>query len=334
MKYIAVIKTSQLMTPYYRLIKGISITMLVGLFLAGCGTITGIPSHGGGKRFAVEQELISASARAVAKDLDVSALQGKRVAIYMVGIGDEGSGNLAGGRYSVEALMRGGYVNTPNSRYPIETTRTTTGSTVTIAENALNAPIDSKGSDRQLSAGIRYQGIGGYLSEAFVNPEDSQFLSAVLQESLVLRGVSVVSPEQAQLDVYFTVDVFGTIRRRTDYHITNQEVLLAKTAIEMTAIDRTTGDIVIPPQTSSFEAEYVEKYILWAGPVEVRKEVRRSDALLVDFKDMTQHQLTTRTKGLQSVTPESSSQWTETTRPAPLTKALPSPDPARPEDVQ
>ena len=69
--------------------------------------------------------------------------------------------------------------------------------------------------------------------------------------------------------------------------------MLAKTAIEMTTIDRTTGDIVIPPQTSSFEAEYVEKYILWAGPVQIRKEVRRSDALLVDFKDMSQHQLTT-----------------------------------------
>nr|VFK42925.1 MAG: hypothetical protein BECKTC1821D_GA0114238_101426 [Candidatus Kentron sp. TC]VFK57279.1 MAG: hypothetical protein BECKTC1821F_GA0114240_101629 [Candidatus Kentron sp. TC] len=316
------------------MIQCISTIVLASLFLAGCGTMTGIPSHGGGKRFAVEQELISATARAVAKDLDVSALQGKRVAIYMVGIGDEGSGNLTGGRYSVEALVRGGYVNTPNSRYPIETTRTTTGNVVTVAENALNAPIDSRGSDRQLSAGVRYQGIGGYLAEAFVNPEDSQFLSAVLQESLVLRGVSVVGPEQAQIDVYFTVDVFGTVRRRTDYHITNQEVLLAKTALEMTAIDRTTGDIVIPPQTSSFEAEYSEQYVFWAGPVEARKEVRRSDDLLVDFKDMTQHRLTTRTKGLQPITPESNSGWTETTRPAPLTNTLPSPDPSRLEDVQ
>ena len=32
--------------------------------LSACGTVTGVPSHGGGKRFAVEQELISASARA------------------------------------------------------------------------------------------------------------------------------------------------------------------------------------------------------------------------------------------------------------------------------
>ena len=37
---------------------------LSALLLTGCGTLTGIPSHGGGKRFAVEQELVAASSRA------------------------------------------------------------------------------------------------------------------------------------------------------------------------------------------------------------------------------------------------------------------------------
>lgn len=48
--------------------------------LTACGTLTGIPSHGGGKRFAVEQELVAASARAAAKEMDLSALQGRKVA--------------------------------------------------------------------------------------------------------------------------------------------------------------------------------------------------------------------------------------------------------------
>ena len=30
-------------------------TLSLTLFLTACGTLTGIPSHGGGKRFAVEQ---------------------------------------------------------------------------------------------------------------------------------------------------------------------------------------------------------------------------------------------------------------------------------------
>ena len=51
---------------------------LVTIFLLqGCGTVRGIPSHGGGKRFAVEQELISATARAIAKKMDTSLLKNK-----------------------------------------------------------------------------------------------------------------------------------------------------------------------------------------------------------------------------------------------------------------
>nr|WP_232304419.1 hypothetical protein [Neisseria sp. oral taxon 020] len=44
------------------------------LLLSACGTLTGIPAHGGGKRFAVEQELVAASARAAVKEMDLAAL--------------------------------------------------------------------------------------------------------------------------------------------------------------------------------------------------------------------------------------------------------------------
>ena len=82
--------------------------------LTACGTLTGIPSHGGGKRFAVEQELVAASARAAAKEMDLSALQGRKVALYISTMGDQGSGNISGGRYSIDALIRGEYLNTPS----------------------------------------------------------------------------------------------------------------------------------------------------------------------------------------------------------------------------
>lgn len=49
------------------------IPILFSVFiLSACGTLTGIPSHGGGKRFAVEQELVAASARAAVKDKEDS----------------------------------------------------------------------------------------------------------------------------------------------------------------------------------------------------------------------------------------------------------------------
>lgn len=102
------------------------------LFLTACGTLTGIPSHGGGKRFAVEQELVTASARAAAKNMDLHNLQGRRVALYISTMGDQGSGTITGGRYSIDALIRGEYINTPDSTtrytYPTYTTTATTES--------------------------------------------------------------------------------------------------------------------------------------------------------------------------------------------------------------
>ncbi len=51
------------------------IPILFSVFiLSACGTLTGIPSHGGGKRFAVEQELVAASARAAVKDMDLTGI--------------------------------------------------------------------------------------------------------------------------------------------------------------------------------------------------------------------------------------------------------------------
>jgi hypothetical protein len=240
--------------------------------------MTGIPGHGGGKRFAIEQELVAATARAAVKDLDVSTLNGRRVAIYVVGMGDQGVGNLMGGRYSISAMLRGEHVSTPTTEYPV----INAGG----IESALNAPRKTQGQGHSAEVGIGYNGLGVFRAETTFNPRDAQFLIAVLQESLVLKGLEVVDPVDAEFDLYVTVDVFGTIRSRHDWHLVNQEVLKARTAMEMTAIDRLTGEVEISPQSVSFEAEYNEQYVLWAGPVSTKKLLRRSDPLMVDFSDL------------------------------------------------
>jgi len=81
--------------------------LLTLVLLVGCGTLTGSPGHGGGKRFAVEQELVAAATRAAVKRIDLSSLRGKKVNIFVNAIGDTGSGNLTGGRFSPVAVLRG-----------------------------------------------------------------------------------------------------------------------------------------------------------------------------------------------------------------------------------
>jgi hypothetical protein len=81
--------------------------------LTGCGTLTGIPGHGGGKRFATEQKLVAASVRNTLMQMDVSPLIGKKVALVFDIMSDEGGGQMVGGRANIGLLLSGAAVSSP-----------------------------------------------------------------------------------------------------------------------------------------------------------------------------------------------------------------------------
>lgn len=87
----------------------------VSVFLVGCGTLTGIPSHGGGKRFAIEQRLVSTTIRGAIKEIDLTALRGKTVFLQITSINDQGAGNMIGGRASLIFALQGATESSPVS---------------------------------------------------------------------------------------------------------------------------------------------------------------------------------------------------------------------------
>ena len=117
------------------------IIALSTLSLLGCGTLTGIPSHGGGKRFANEQRLLSGTIRAGVLDFDVSKLAGKTVSFYVVGMGDSGSGNISGGRSNLSFLYNSSKVKTPQAKFP-SVVESTTGDVNTTKNMVLNYPLE------------------------------------------------------------------------------------------------------------------------------------------------------------------------------------------------
>lgn len=277
----------------------ITALLISALMLTGCGTLTGIPSHGGGKRFAVEQELVAAASRAAVKDMDLSALQGRKVALYVSTMGDQGSGTITGGRYSVDALIRGSYQNNPDAStqysYPLhESTSSIQAdglSSITKATSLLSAPVSaitrSKGAKNERGIGLTANGSGDYRNETLItNPRDVSFLTNLVQTVFYLRGINVVAPEYADTDVFVTVDVFGTIRSRTELHIYNAETLKAQTKLEYFAVDRNSRKLLIKPTASAYETQYKEKYALWSGPYKTNKTVKVSDGLMVSFADI------------------------------------------------
>ncbi len=276
----------------------LSLSIVFLLFLSGCGSLTGIPGHGGGKRFAVEQELVAAATRATIKKIDLTTIQGRKVNLFVNAIGDTGSGNLFGGRYSVVSQLRGDYIQSPTvtekSVYPRYTSSTTsstgTTSSQSVTDSLLHSPVSKKtkeeGHGAEAQLGLEYKGLGSYQNSEEITSDDLHYLSGLLETYLFLQGVNVVPPSEAEIDVYITVDVFGTVRTRVEWFVANNEILRAKTALEVMAIEHLSGKLVMPPQSASIEAEYNEQYILWAGPIIITKFLHDSEPLLSDFSDL------------------------------------------------
>jgi hypothetical protein len=291
--------------------------LLIALFLlSGCGALTGLPGHGGGKRFAVEQELIAAATRGAVKQIDLTAIRGKKVNLFVNVIGDTGSGNIVGGKYSVVSQLRGDYVQTPptseRSTFPNYTSTTNTSSTTTSTssgssgsnstsgsstsgESTTNSVLpvpDSKDTQQKGSGGIaqlgvEYKGLGAYQnSDQVFSSNDLQYLTGIMQTYLFLVGVYVVPPSEAEIDVYITVDVFGTVRSRVEWFLANNEILKAKTSLEMMAVDHLSGKLILPPAAAGAESEYNEQYILWIGPVMTKQTLQKTKPLLCDFTDL------------------------------------------------
>jgi hypothetical protein len=267
------------------------------LFLSGCGSLTGLPGHGGGKRFAVEQELVAAATRATIKKIDLTTIQGKKVNLFVNAIGDTGSGNVFGGRYSLVSQLRGDYIQSPTvtekSVYPRYTSTTSSPGTTnsqSVTDSLLHSPVSKKNQEEghgvEAQIGLEYKGLGSYQNSEEITSDDLQYLSGLLETYLFLQGVNVVPPSEAEIDVYITVDVFGTVRTRVEWFVANNEILRAKTALEVMAIEHLSGKLVMPPQSASIEAEYNEQYILWAGPIIITKFLHDSQPLLSDFSDL------------------------------------------------
>ncbi|NKB76697.1 MAG: hypothetical protein GKR96_06510 [Gammaproteobacteria bacterium] len=106
-------------------VKSLRMIFLAGLSISimGCGTLTGIPSHGGGKRFAIEQRLVSATIRGAIKQIDLTQLQGKTVFIQLTSVNDQGAGDIAGGRgallFGLQGVTESSPVTSQTSRFDI-----------------------------------------------------------------------------------------------------------------------------------------------------------------------------------------------------------------------
>lgn len=222
------------------------------LALSGCSAQTGIPAHGGGKRFAIEQELVAAATRTALKQIDLSPLRGKQVDVYVHSMGDAGAGNLSGGRFGLVSQVQRALRQTEN----------------------FQLSVSGQGSQAT------------WRNSEELNVDDQQYLSGLVMSYLLLNGIRQAPPSEAEATLHFILDVFGTSYTRVDWLLANNEILTARTGLEVFAVDTETGEVLLPPRTAAAEAEYNEQYVLWSGPIKASKSVKKAEPLMVDFTDV------------------------------------------------
>ena len=232
------------------------------LLLGGCGTYSPIPSHGGGKRFAVEQELVSASMRKVISDIPIEKLKNKKVLFETTIVNDEGGGYISGGRpyaHEVVAAQKSRITNTGDYQ-------------------------------RQATLGINAsRGDSLYVKDMSFNNSDGKQFTNLLASFLARNNIMLnpVTETEGEADYFLEVivDVLGSWRSRTDWFLTNKESLKAIVSIEyiITPVGadgetRLVGRI-------GYESTYTEKYFAWIGPVESEMKILKKEpaGIISDF---------------------------------------------------
>jgi hypothetical protein len=133
---------------------------------------------------------------------------------------------------------------------------------------------------------LAYKGLGEYQNMA-VPKSDATLLMGLVRNYLLFSGITPTVPTDPKADVliYVTVDVFGTVRSRFDALAYNNETVKAETSFEISAFDRD-GKMIMKPVVANKEAQYREHYLMWAGPFVTTEKVNQGTGLLVDFTDV------------------------------------------------
>ena len=242
----------------------IILTFFIIALLQGCGTFTPIPSHGGGKRFAIEQQLISAVAKRAISDLPIEDLRGLKGYVNIAVIFDEGGGYINGGRLSASEVV-GLTANAGRSF---------------IGGDVVNNAV-TRNKSAELSANVSKAQIN-YTKDASFNSSDGRHFvnlaSSFLLRNNIMKDPNPETDGAADFMIEITVDTLGTIWKRTDWGVVNSESLSAVISYEY---------VIIPLKDElrkiskvgnvSYEAKYQDNYVLWMGPTKSDTIVQKSD---------------------------------------------------------
>lgn len=205
----------------------VPLALLGLLFTTGC-QFRGIPSHGGGKRFLREQELVSESARAALGSNTWGAVTGKGVRVFVHSVSDDGGGNGDGGRLGLGGLLG----------------------------------VSGGGSHWGADASAGASNAFAYGTHAFASARDIEYITGLIIERVYQSGGRIVSTGESGYDgdVHVMVHVLGTDKSTDSYVIAWRDNLRGKVDLSAVYLPREGGYTQLGEGRSSHT--YSEMHIL------------------------------------------------------------------------
>lgn len=258
-------------------------TLLSFLLTTGCGTFSPIPAHGGGKRFSLEQTLISSAMRNAISGIPLEMLSNKRAFLEVSVISDEGGGFIAGGRPQISSILG-------------------------LQRNGASGDTSL---GRSWILGVNHsKPDSSYVKDLNFNSSDARQFSNLLSSYLSRNNVMINPDPDSDGDAdYFLeifVDVLGIWRSRTDWVVSNSERLAALISLEyvITSLTGEAGDRIVG--RVSYEARYRENYVGWVGPTSSDITVEKKDLgdLLPEFRSTSDSASNLKRKKIEFKPPE------------------------------
>ena len=241
----------------------LTIIALSALLLASCGTMRGIPSHGGGKRFDEEQRIVAASIRQAIADMNLDAIKGRRVRIVFNTMSHSGGGQMQ--FPGIDSVSLG--ANSSDEDRNV-TRENHTG--------AASNPWDPSYRDLSdvartgLNANIRLRTQTTYRPFWAPTTSDERYLQGSLHMFMAHRGI-IIDNQKPEISLYILVDVLGTNRSRSNYILYSKDRLEASCELTYYAINLK-GEIVLPAARSGARAQYSESSVLLVSGLGRKRE--------------------------------------------------------------
>lgn len=241
----------------------LSIPLFALLTLTGCGVFRGIPSHGGGKRFDEEQRVVAGAIRQTVADMDLVELRGKKVAISLECISQDGGGNVV---FPGISSINGNVGGNVGSNDFVQIVPSGDG-TAKLKNNSDNNGMSG-------GIGVNYNAMTLLSSHAYSTMPDLQYLRAALEMKVRHAGLQLVNADP-EFVLYVLVDVLGTNRSRTDNFFSNSDKLLASCEATYYAQDLKTGTLVFGARRASSCSMYRETRALGIKGAVVDRQTER-----------------------------------------------------------